>query len=125
MGSQQNKKDFLLNFPCSAFLLPIKLTKEQFIETLKSVSFAHVNTKIPIEKDFRTFVTQLSLGLKLEVVSFENATASFYAKSIQGHQIAVYSKVTENVATVDLKCTDATLGNSLMTEMNTLFNIKK
>jgi len=125
LGAQQFKKDFLLNLPSSSFLLPIKLAQEQFIDVLKSGTFAHSSSKVPLEKDFRSFVSQLSLGLKLEIVTFEPNMASFYAKSIQGHQIAVYTRLNENVVSVDLKCSDAVLATSLINEVNALFNVKK
>lgn len=103
-------------------MIPIKLSAEEYINLLKNSSLALSSTKITMEKDYRAFVTQLSLGIKLEVVIFENSTASFYAKSIQGHHIALYTKLGEgNIISVDLKCTDALLGTSLINEINQLF----
>jgi len=123
-NSAPSKKDFQLVIPVSAFMIPFKMTKEEFINVLTeggpyilSSTQVHVKT----EEDFRTFVVSLATLLHVELITLD-AAASFYGKSIQGHNVAIYVKqLPNNILSVDLKSNDGQIVNALTAEVNAFF----
>jgi len=124
VDNKSGKKDFQLMFPVSAFILPIKVSKEEFISILTEGGpyvLSSTSVHVKPEEDFRAFVVSLATLLHVELIIMESA-ASFYGKSIQGHHIAVYVKqLPSNVISVDLKCTDGQIVNALISEINSFF----
>lgn len=114
-------KDFKLAFPCSSFIYPVKLQKEEFVSILRKGHLTLSSCTVRTEKDFRSFVATLANSLRVDLVLFDNKTASYYGKSIQGHEVAIYSKALPDCYSIDLKCSDSTLGNSLLQESQQLF----
>ncbi len=120
-----NKKDFQLNMPVSAFIIPIKVSKEEFINILTEggpyvLSSTQVHVKA--EEDFRTFVVALATLLHVELITLE-AAASFYGRSIQGHNVAIYVKqLPNNMVSVDLKSNDGQIVNALTAEVTNYFH---
>jgi len=114
-------KDFTLQFPCSAFILPLKLEKEEFFKLLKEGTFSSSSIEVKLEDEFSTFVISLAMLLHAELIS-QDIGASFYGKSVQGHQVAAYAKPKDaSTVRIELKCTDETMGKSLLNEIGQFF----
>jgi len=124
VGSSTTKKDFQLVIPVSAYIIPVKVSKEEFINILtEGGPYVLSSTQVHVkpEEDFRTFVVALATLLHVELITLEVA-ASFYGKSIQGHNVAIYVKqLPNNVVSVDLKSNDGQIVNALTAEVNASF----
>jgi len=124
VGDSDAKKEFQLILPVSAFILPIKVSKEEFISILTEGGpyvLSSTQCHVKPDEEFRSFVISLATLLHVELIIMESA-ASFYGKSIQGHHVAVYVKQMPNsVVSVDLKCTDGQIVNGLISEINSFF----
>jgi len=119
-----NSKDFQLIIPSSTFIIPIKLQVEEFFAVLKTGSLSLAGTDVKLESDIRTFVVNLAVLLRVELITMDDKGAALYGKSIQGHHVAVYVKVPPlNSPTVhlDIKSSSASLASSLASEVTGSF----
>jgi hypothetical protein len=110
-------------FPVSAFIIPVKLSKEEFISILKEGGpFVMSSTQVQVkpDEDFRTFVVSLATLLHVELIVVEGS-ALYYGKTIQNHHVAISCKPGTGPVTVDLKCTDGQIVNSLVAEINAFY----
>jgi len=118
------KKDFQLVIPVSAFIIPVKVTKEEFIGILtEGGPYVLSSTQVHVkpEEDFRSFVVSLATLLHVELITLDTA-ASFYGRSIQSHNVAIYVKqLPNNIVSVDLKSNDGQIVNALTAEVNSFF----
>jgi len=106
-------------FPTSAFFLPVQATQQEFIKILKQEKFSHLSTSIKSDKgDFKTFIGALSACFHVEIINNDEKTASLYGKSIQDHKLCFYAKNVGNSYSVDLKCTDPVISESILSELN-------
>jgi len=123
LGEVAKSKDFQLIIPSSTFVIPVKLPVEEFFGILKGVPLSLAGTDLKIEGDFRTFVVNLAILLRVELITMDDKGAALYGKSIQSHHLAVYIKVPPPgvPAHVDVKSTSAPLASSLVSEMNANF----
>jgi AP-3 complex subunit delta-1 len=119
------KKDFQLVFPVSAFIIPIKVEKEQFVSILtEGGPFTLSSTDIKTEEDFKQFIISLAMLLRVELIILDTG-ASFYGKTIQNHHIAIHAKpnsTKSGVIHIDIKSSDPIIGNSLVNEINKSFS---
>jgi len=117
------KVDLLFNLPCSSFVAAVSLTKEQFASTLSGdANLVLSSSKIKPSGDFKTTVIKIKDLLHVEVVQLSANTASAYGKSVLEHHVAMLIKDRgEGVISVDLKCSDGSLGSALTQELNALF----
>jgi len=120
VGSTPVKKDFQLVFPCSSFIIPVKLSSDEFIAILsQGLGLSSADIKVP--DDFRASVVQLATLLHVELI-ISDTGVSLYGKTIQNHSVAVYIKpVANSVLHIDIKCSDGTFGGCLLNEVTALF----
>jgi len=117
------KKDFSIYIPCSAFILPVKLEKEQFFAALTSPTTKWVanSLDVKLETDISSFIVSLAVLLHVELIMQEGGI-SFYGRTVQGHEVAVYAKQkSEDAIHIDLKCTDDQISKNLITEVSNVF----
>jgi len=122
------KQDVVIVLPCTAFVVGEKLSKEQFAAILSGDNTLAVSsTKVVPTGDFRAAVSLITEALHVEPVQVAAGSASAYGRSILGHHVAMLVKErkveTPSPApvSVDIKCADSTLANSLLQEINALF----
>jgi len=122
VGGRPGKKDLQFLFPCSAFFLPIKLEKEDFVSIIRTNQFTLASTILKPEDEFNTFIVSLAILLHVELIIMDKeGRASFYGKSIQGHHLALLAKPIPNGVSVDLKCTEPNMATNLIAEVNNFF----
>jgi len=116
------KLDFVIVLPCSAFVMPVKISIENFTDLLQGADCAFLSST-KIKKDFQSTLSLLSSLLHVALIELKNNTATFYGKTIQEHHIAVYVKdKNDSFVQIDLKSSDSTLASSLISEISTVFN---
>jgi len=115
------KLDFVIVLPSSAFIVPVKLSLDNFTNLLKGPDCTFLQTTKTKTKDFQSVSSLLSTLLHVAPIELINTTATFYGKTIQDHHIAIYIKeINDNSIQVDLKCSDAALASSLISEITTV-----
>jgi len=115
------KLDFVIVLPSSAFIVPVKLSLENFTNLLKGPDCTFLQSTKTKTKDFQSVSSLLSTLLHVAPIELINTTATFYGKTIQDHHVAIYIKeVNDNFIQVDLKCSDAALASSLISEITTV-----
>jgi hypothetical protein len=60
----------------------------------------------------------LSALLHAEVIMHDDKSASLFGKSIQEHKLCIYTKSVSGQYSVDIKCTDNAIAESLINEVN-------
>eukprot|EP01087_Luapelamoeba_hula_P001795 TRINITY_DN1159_c0_g1_i1.p1 TRINITY_DN1159_c0_g1~~TRINITY_DN1159_c0_g1_i1.p1 ORF type:complete len:1290 (+),score=270.56 TRINITY_DN1159_c0_g1_i1:148-4017(+) len=128
----EKKVDFELVLPCSAFIIPTKVSLDQFAELLTKSTGSSLVGGLSLATtviDFSSKSSDASSALRaiqtllhVEPVEIQGSSGSYYGKSVQDHHVLVLAKSkTGNTVAVDIKCSDATLGSSLTSEINNYF----
>jgi len=129
VGGNKTVLNLQLSFPCSAFILPSQITKDQFGNILDPQSefnegkSMHLSTtKLTVTEGLKSVLTILVGLMHLEIVDHIGNAGSLYGKSIQGHHVAVLAKQKSiDLVVVDLRCSDETLCSSLISELTEHF----
>lgn len=101
----------------------MKLEKEQFFTALTQTAYKWHQSSVDVrlEDEFSTFVVSLAVLLHVELI-IQEAGVSFYGKSVQGHEIAVYAKQKDaEIVHVDIKCGDEAIAKNLSNEVSNFF----
>eukprot|EP01097_Dermamoeba_algensis_P005248 TRINITY_DN3330_c0_g1_i1.p1 TRINITY_DN3330_c0_g1~~TRINITY_DN3330_c0_g1_i1.p1 ORF type:complete len:664 (-),score=215.67 TRINITY_DN3330_c0_g1_i1:114-1967(-) len=123
-GGKSQSLDFQIPFPCSVFILPVRINFEQLSKLLTGeagVPFFQASESVDLSGsgglDPRSALALLSSSLHLEVVEAVAAAASLYGRSIQGHHVAALVKQKSPLSiSLDFKCSDGNLAGSLAKE---------
>jgi hypothetical protein len=102
-------------------VIPAKIEKEAFISLIKQGNLSNVATDVKVDNSFQSFVVSFALLLHLEVIIQQEGAASYYGKSIQGHDIAAYVKTKDSIGHVEIRSTDESLGRNLINEVSNFF----
>jgi len=118
------KVGFELTFPCSAFVVPVKITPNHFADLLSADggNMSLSSTTVDITgKDLSAVFRSLTELLHVAVVEQRSSAASFYGKSVQDHHVVILAKSKGDSLSVELKCTEPTFGGSLIAEVTQHF----
>jgi len=123
VGESERNKDFQLTVSSSSFVIPVKLQVEEFFAVLRGGPLALAGVDTKLESDFRSFVVNLAVLLRVELITMDDKGAALYGRSIQGHHVALYVKVPTpgTPVHIDVKSTSATLASSLANEVLSSF----
>lgn len=112
-----------MSLPSSSFILPVKLSADDFFGVLRGNPLHLGAADIKPEGDFKTFIVNLATMLRVELITLDDKAATLYGKSIQGHHVALYVKVPTpgTPVHVDIKCSSAAYANSLASEVSAAF----
>eukprot|EP01092_Planopodium_desertum_P001009 TRINITY_DN114745_c0_g1_i3.p1 TRINITY_DN114745_c0_g1~~TRINITY_DN114745_c0_g1_i3.p1 ORF type:complete len:130 (-),score=19.26 TRINITY_DN114745_c0_g1_i3:55-444(-) len=114
---------FTLELPISSFILPVKLTQEQFAQQLavEGSSLALLNTTVNHGSNPKKSLMFLANLLHVHLVNIKGSAAGLYGRTVQNQGIYVMAKVKGTQMTVEIKVADATLGSSLIAEVTNAF----
>ena len=109
--------------PCSSFILPVKVSSEDFFDVIKNNSLQLASTDIRPEGEFKNFIVNLATLLRVELITMDSKAATLYGKSIQGHHVAFYIKTPTpgSPVHVDIKCSSSPFATSLASEISSAF----
>ena len=118
---------FVINIPCSTFVLPTKISLDEFSELINSSMrgaaatlhhvFAACNVSVAPQELMQWICSNLHV---IPVHSVDN-TASLYGKTTQDHHVLLLVKHQPSSFRVDIRCSDATMSSSLLEEITNHF----
>jgi len=121
-------KSFEVLIPSSVFMVGARLASDQLMkilaESASTLSTISADLRVP-GTDLKPLLAVVPQLLHLEAVPVQPGSA-FYGRSIAGHHVALRIKAgsaspTMIIAHVDIRCSDATLGSALLTELASVF----
>jgi len=125
--NESNKLDLQIPLTASSFILPNKITKDQYASIVDtnnlSSNFTLQTANIKVtDGDQQQILIALAGLLHVQLIEALPNAATLYGKSIQGHHVALLVK-TKNTGSmsVELKTTDPTLAASLIAEVTARF----
>lgn len=125
-AGEARRVELSVPLPNSAFLVPTKLTREQFAAVLAKEAKALAPASATFAaKDQRAALMAIASALHLALVEVVPGAASLYARSVQGHHVLALVKMqAPDAVRVDLKASDAALAANLIAEAAQLFQRK-
>nr|CAB3222285.1 AP-3 complex subunit delta-1 [Phallusia mammillata] len=118
-GTSQEKIDFKLHIPCSAYLVTKPCSSSNFTKLLSSGDITDKSSLRITAPDlkFNQALQKLCFFLKFCVVEQVGDSASLYTSSIQRHHICLLVKVVPNGLSVDGKSDNSTLLSNIMDQV--------
>ena len=102
--SEARRLDLVLPLPCSAFVQPIKLSRDQFATVLQSAGDLTLASALLAAPDQRAALVAAAAQLHLALVEAVPSAASLYGKSVAGHHVLALVNVQgTDTLRVDLK----------------------
>ncbi|XP_078484816.1 AP-3 complex subunit delta-1 isoform X1 [Ciona intestinalis] len=117
--TNQEKLDFKLHLPCSAYLMSTPLSSDRFTKLLSSgevtdkASYQFNNTDMSLE----SMLQKLCFYIKFAVVEQIGNSASLYSSSIQKHHVCLLVKSVGNGISIDGKSDNSSLLSNIMDEV--------
>eukprot|EP01096_Ripella_sp_DP13-Kostka_P016455 TRINITY_DN801_c0_g1_i1.p1 TRINITY_DN801_c0_g1~~TRINITY_DN801_c0_g1_i1.p1 ORF type:complete len:1173 (-),score=657.80 TRINITY_DN801_c0_g1_i1:49-3567(-) len=112
---------FAVQIPTSVFLRTQAVSIEDFTTVLQSSSMKSASTRVTTpEGGPKVFLEKITALLHTSVVQVTDA-AFLYAISLQNHHVCILAKRVGDEFKIDLKCSDSTLADTLIQEINKAF----
>lgn len=110
--------EFKIALPCSSFIVPVHLEEKDFIDLLHKYAPQLTTKSIQLTGSLQDVVAKIQKQLKVDLVTL-GSNAYLYGKSMQGHHVAVaVRQPSPQSLTIDVKCSNSTLGESLIQEIS-------
>ncbi|PVD23927.1 hypothetical protein C0Q70_17203 [Pomacea canaliculata] len=123
-SSTQEKVDFRINLPCSAYLLNSPCKSDDFAALLGSGELsAKSSIKVPLEGlAFSLVLAHLTFFLHFRVVEQIADSASLFSRSIQGHPVCLLVKLVGGDLAVDGKSSDDGLLSHILDDVKVVIS---
>jgi AP-3 complex subunit delta-1 len=126
-SGEKRQIQFTLSLPSSLFIKSKKITTDELKDLAVNKAIPHLSTTVVPLKGKITDVNEaariISKLIHVSVVErIEDTVYTMYGQSVQGHHVAVHVKVkSAREVGVELRCSDDSLGTSLITEIHRHF----
>ena len=112
---------FFLNLPCSLFILPQKISFEEFCNLVKNVgTLVLSNCSVDFIQGYNSkqMMQKVASILNIELIQLHGEDGIFYGKSVQNHHTFVMVKTKGKQLQVEIKCVDGALASNLALELD-------
>ncbi|XP_048844849.1 AP-3 complex subunit delta-1-like isoform X2 [Brienomyrus brachyistius] len=122
-GSSHEKLDFKLHFTCTSYLSTTPCYSDAYAKLLESADMKGSSVRLQaVGLSFHHLLAKICFHHHFSVVEKINSCASLYSRSIQGHNVCLLVKYTDQTVTIDAKCDESSLLGNLLDEIKLTFS---
>lgn len=115
-NGKQDELEFEVKLPCSAFVQPVDITEDEFMQLSSNLSSNRSKIRC---SDARKGLAAIGDSLHVKVVSITDM-AHLYGRSTKGHHVCFFVKNQKGGFAIELKCSDSTFGSNLLSEVKSI-----